>query len=227
MPQFAVTGAQIRKLNSGLTNADALADAINATADRYSISTQRRIRYFVAQSFFETASYTAWSENLYYSSPERIAVVWSTRFTTNPQLVGTFARDKSGRPYPQALALASDYIKNPKKLGDKVYGGRNGNAADQGFDFRGRGGFHLTFLNNYDLYSQEVYGDNRCVTNPDLVSQPQDAMMSAGSFWNRNGLNALADSDSFTECTKVINGSTRSVPERLPILNKVNAALVW
>jgi putative chitinase len=128
------------------------------------------------------------------------------------------------------LAYAPDYIKNPQKLGNLVYANRNGNgdvASGDGYLFRGRGAFHLTGRVNYTNYSKAVYGDLHIVSNPDLVLSMADAFMSAGWFWNNNGFNALADSDSFTEVTRIINGSTKTVPERIPVLNKANAILRW
>jgi putative chitinase len=214
---FQITAAHISSLNPRLTNAQALADSINATAARYSIDqSERRMRYFVAQSFFETMQYTAWVENLNYSTPERLVEVWGSHFTMDPTHT--------------QYAYAPNYINNPQKLGSFIYANENGNgnmASGDGYTFRGRGAFHLTGRTNYTVYSQAAYGDNRVVTNPDLVAQPADAFLSAGHYWDDNHMNALADSDSFTQATKVINGSTKTVPQRLPVLNKVNSVLVW
>jgi len=214
---FQVTANQILGLNSNLTNAQALADGINACASRYGIDQSAiRLRYFVAQSFFETQQYTSWSENLDYTTPERLVTEWPSRFTLDPTHTN--------------YAYAPNYINNPQKLANLVYANRDGNgptSSGDGWNFRGRGAFDLTFRSNYTAYSQAAYGDNRIVLNPDLVAQPVDAFLSAGWFWDDNHMNALADSDSFTQATRVINGSTVTVPQRLPVLNKVNSVLVW
>lgn len=206
---------------------DKFVPAINETLLRYKINTPRRVRYFLAQSLFETTSYTKWVENLVYTTPQRIAEVWDTRFTMDRTKVGTYViNKKTGKPYPYPLAYAPEYANNPTKLANNVYAGRNGNgneASGDGFKFRGRGAFHLTFLSNYMAYSMAVYGDTRIVQNPDLVALPTDAFVSAGWFWDKNGFNALADSDSFTKMTTVLNGSDATVPQRLPMLNKLNA----
>lgn len=213
---FQVSASHISQLNSGLKNAQDIADAINATMAKYQIDQQpRRVRYFIAQSFFETQSYTKWVEDLYYSTPERIVNVWPTRFTMR----------QGG-----SLAYAPDYIKNPAKLANFVYANRNGNGdvtSGDGYLFRGRGAFHLTGKVNYTNYSKSVYSDLRIVANPDLVMAFPDAFMSAGWFWNNNGFNGLADSDSFTQVTRIINGSDKTVPQRIPVLNKVNAIFRW
>lgn len=186
----------------------ALVDSINAVTDRFSINTPRRLRYFLTQAAFETQMFSRFEEDLWYSTPERIVAVWPRRFTM----------DRAVR-----LAYAPDYIRNPEKLANFVYSGRNGNVSgNDGWLYRGRGGFHLTFLDNYRAYSQDVYGDDRCVTNPDLVSQSPDAMLSAGWFWDKHGFNHLADADQFTQVTTEINGSPVTVPKRLAVLKRAN-----
>lgn len=213
---YVVNASQIASLTPKVGNAQAIADAINATADFYGISSSaRRVRYFVAQSCFETQNFSFWSENLNYTTAARLCAVWPSRFSMTPV---------AGK------ALASDYVSNPQKLANFVYANRMGNgdaSSGDGYNFRGRGGFHLTFKNNYSAYSQARYGDNRIVLNPDLVAQPADAFMSAGWFWSTNNLNALADADQFTNATKVINGSTDTVPQRLVTLGQVNKIFTW
>lgn len=213
---YQVTADQLQQLSSSLQNAAGLASAINDTMAVFKIDqAPRRVRYFVAQSFYETLSFTRFEENLYYSTPERLVAVWPTRFSMQQGVAGK--------------AYAPDFIQNPQKLANQVYNGRNGNVVgtNNGWDFRGRGGFHLTFLNNYANYSKYRYGDSRIVQNPDLVSQPEDAFMSAGWFWNNNNLSPHADADEFTITTTIINGSAVTVPERLPVLNRVNAIFKW
>ncbi len=214
---FTITASQIAQLTPNAAGPDAIADAINATAQNYGISdTQLRMRYFIAQSCFETQNFSFWSENLMYTTPERLCIVWPFRFSMTQGA--------------QGLAYAPDYTGNPQKLANLVYASRGGNGdptTGDGYAFRGRGGFHLTFRNNYANYSQARYGDDRIVQNPDLVSQPADAFMSAGWFWSNNGLNALADADQYTRATQVINGSTATVPQRLVTLDQVNAIFKW
>jgi putative chitinase len=210
---YTINATQLQTFVPALAAAQVqpLTDAINATLDFYSISqSPRRVRYFMAQSCFESASYTA-----YYSTPERLCAVWPSRFSM--ECTG-------------ALAYAPDYTGNPQKLANLVYANREGNGdvnSGDGYSFRGRGAFQLTFRNNYTAYSQMRYGDDRIVQNPDLVAQPADAMMSAGWFWSTNGLNTLADGDQFTNATRVINGSTSTVPQRLPVLNRANSVFTW
>jgi putative chitinase len=213
---YTITGAQIASLTPHAVGSDAIASAINATAQYYGISDSAlRMRYFIAQSCFETENYSSWSEDLMYTTPERLCAVWPSRFS---MVQGS------------SLAYAPDYTANPAKLASLVYAGRSGNgnaSSGDGFAFRGRGAFNLTFRSNYSAYSQARYGDDRIVQNPDLVAQPTDAFMSAGWFWSTNGLSAIADADQFTRATQVINGSTSTVPQRIITLNQVNTIFQW
>lgn len=213
-----ITVNQIRAFAKDVNDSQGLADAANAAMDKYEISANtRRVRYFMAESAAETLSYTKFSENLYYSTPERIAVVWPTRFHYNN--VGKGPLD------------ASDYIKNPEKLANEVYANRLGNGSVESGDgwlYRGRGAGHLTGRANYARVSEEVYGDDRLVQDPQLLELFPAAFLSFACFWQDNGLNALADNDQFTLCTQRINGAsgvslTRVVKERLPYLRAANA----
>lgn len=194
-----------------------LTDAINAAMAKFGIDQQeRRVRYFVAQSSFETQGFTEWSEDLTYSTPERLVAVWPSHFTMDPTHT--------------QYAYAPNYTNNPQKLANLVYAGKYGNgdeASGDGWNYRGQGGFDLTFKDNYAAYDKAIYGDGHIVADPSLVSQPADALMSAGWFWNNHGFNALADADSFTQVTTVINGSAVTVPERLQVLDSANAAFTW
>lgn len=184
---------------------------INPVLTKYQINTPRRLRYFLAQSLFETGMYRQWEENLRYTTAQRLVDVWPSRFS----LTGSNGK-----------ANANDYVNDPEKLGNLVYANRNGNGdadSGDGFAFRGRGGFHLTGKTNYGMYSNDLYGDDRIVQQPDLVAQPVDAFMSAGWFWGRGYFNGLADNDNFTAATIKINGSSATVPQRLVVLNKLNA----
>lgn len=67
-------------------------------------------------------------ENLNYSA-KRLTQVWPKRFPT--------------------LDAAKPYANNPPALANKVYGGRLGNALNEGWLFRGRGLIQITGRENY------------------------------------------------------------------------------
>ena len=187
------------KLNQ--TQLDALHTALEDLLPKYGVTTPRRIRYFLAQAHHETQGFTALTENLNYKTADRIAAVWPKRFTKES---------------------AKSYIKNPQKLANKVYANRMGNgdeSSGDGWAYRGRGAGHLTGKTNYAQCSQDLFDDDRLVKNPDLVAEDWHTCVETFLwFWDNNGLNKLADNDEFTKVTKVINGSTTTVPERLKVL---------
>jgi putative chitinase len=53
------------------------------------------------------------------------------------------------------------------------------------------------------------------VGNPNLLLDPQYAALSAGWFWNKHGLNELADAQEHGMITKRINGGTLGLDDRI------------
>lgn len=72
------------------------------------------------------------------------------------------------------------------------YANINGNgdvSSGDGYNYRGRGILQITGKANYAAVSEKLYGDDRLVQNPDLVSQPDAACATAAAYWNENDLN--------------------------------------
>ena len=80
-----------------------------------------------------------------------------------------------------------------------------------GFRFRGRGGFMLTGRANYKEYGRVVRKD--LLESPDLVST-DFAMDSAAWFWDKRGLNEIADRDDVRTITRRINGGLTGYSDR-------------
>jgi putative chitinase len=87
-----------------------------------------------------------------------------------------------------------DNIKrDPKKFFDLVYGGRFGNAPDEGYKYRGRGFNQLTFKGNYKKYGDLIGVD--LVGNPDSANDPKVAAKIALAFLTK-GKNSFPKFDS-------------------------------
>ena len=117
--------------------------------------------------------------------------------------------------------MANQYANNPEKLANKVYGGRAdlGNTEDgDGFKFHGRGIFQLTGRANYTV-CEEALGQP-FTNKPSLLIEPEWACMSAGWFWNKKGLNVLADQEDWQIMTKRINGGTVGLDDRVNRIHK-------
>lgn len=188
-------------------------DPLNAAMDRFEISTASRMAAFLAQLAHESAETTRLTEGLSYSRAERLCAVWPKRF-----------------PVP---ATAAPYVKNPQALANFVYANRGGNgdrSSGDGWRYRGRGLFQLTFKDNYRLAGNAL--NLPLVANPDLVTTPEVAALTAANYWQRLGLNVLADhqpgDDDVKDFEKIsirINGERTGLPERKRYWAKAQAVL--
>jgi len=70
--------------------------------------------------------------------------------------------------------------------------------------FKGRGPIQLTGRANYTAAGADLGVD--IVNDPDLVAGPQVGFRTTVWFWNKHGLNLLADAGNFREITRRING---------------------
>lgn len=94
---------------------------------------------------------------------------------------------------------------------------RLGNSPEVDGDgqlYRGRGLIQVTGRRNYEACSEALFGDSRLLNTPDLLEQPVYASLSAGWYWQREGLNSLADKGDFLSITKRINGGTNGLEDR-------------
>lgn len=186
----------------------ALIDATVSSAPtvflRYHLNTPLRVAHFMAQISHESDGGRIKEENLNYTTAARIAAVWPSRFT------------------PES---AEAYVRNPKALANKAYNGRMGNRpnSSDGFDYRGRGLLQLTGRESYERIGKLTGLD--LVGNPDLVSQPLNALrVAACEFENLKCLPA-ADADDIRTVTKRVNGGYIGIDSRRAWLAKWKLAL--
>ncbi|MEB0045758.1 MULTISPECIES: glycoside hydrolase family 19 protein [unclassified Pseudomonas] len=125
-----------------------------------------------------------------------------------------------------ARELGSDQYLSKYDTG--VLAARLGNTAQadgDGQKYRGRGLIQITGLNNYRQCSLGLFGDERLLSLPELLEQPQWAAESAAWFWEQNGLNELADRDQFNSITRRINGGLNGLEDRLQLWARARAVL--
>jgi putative chitinase len=118
-------------------------------------------------------------------------------------------------------AKAQACARNPKLIANTVYSNRMGNrdeASGDGWRFRGRGCIQLTGSANYHHAGQALGMD--FIMEPDLVSTPQYAALTAGWFWNTHKLNLLADAQDYRTMTKKINGGFIGLDDRIKHINQ-------
>ena len=180
-------------------------DALNATFERFDISTPLRQAAFIAQCGHECGNFRILEENLNYRA-ETLMKLWPKRFPT--------------------LEIANQYAKNPKKIANMVYANRMGNrdeASGDGYRFRGRGCIQLSGHSNY-YHAGQALGED-FVMQPELVATPMYAALSAGFFWNTHKLNVLADNRDIKMMTKKINGAFIGLADRERHYNQALAVL--
>jgi putative chitinase len=175
------------------------------TFAKYDINTPERQAAFIGQCAHESGNFKTLEENLNYK-PEALMRVWPSRFPD--------------------LATAMKYAHNPEAIANKVYGGRMGNGVEEsgdGWKYHGRGLIQLTGKENYTRCGEALGID--LINQPSLLVTPEYASLSAGYFWNKKGLNALADAGDFETMTKRINGGTLGLEDRKAKIAKALSVL--
>ena len=159
---------------------------------KYEINTPTRQACFIGQCAHESGTFKTLQENLNYSA-EGLMKTWPSRFATKE--------------------IADQYARQPAKIAGKVYNGRLGNTSEEeAAQYLGRGLIQLTGKENYGNCGLGIGVD--LLADPALLLDPRYAALSAGWFWNKKGLNALADSKDYETMTKRINGGLIGLDDR-------------
>jgi putative chitinase len=178
-------------------------EPLNETFAKYDISTPVRQAYFIGQCAHESNNFKILQENLNYSA-EGLMKTWPSRFPTKE--------------------IADQYARQPAKIAGKVYNGRLGNTSEEeASKYLGRGLIQLTGKENYEHCGSSLGVD--LVGNPDWLLDPKYAALSAGWFWNKKGLNALADAQDLDTMTKRINGGLIGLDDRKAKIAKALSVL--
>jgi putative chitinase len=175
-------------------------EPLQETFEKYQINTPKRQACFIGQCMHESGGFKFLKENLNYSA-KALMNTWPSRFPD--------------------IDTAEKYERQPEKIANKVYSGRMGNTEDgDGAKYIGRGLIQLTGKDNYRAFGEAIGED--LVANPQLVEEPRYAALSAGWFWNKRGLNALADLTpmDITTMTVRINGGKIGIDDRIAKINK-------
>ncbi len=195
-----VTAEKLAKLHIG----SQWVDALNATFERFDISTPLRQAAFIGQCSHECGNFRILEENLNYRA-EALMKLWPKRFDA---------------------AKAQMCARNPKLIATTVYSNRMGNRDEASGDaarFIGRGCIQLTGASNYYHAGQALGVD--FLMQPELVATPQYAALTAGWFWDTHKLNQYADARDFKTMTKKINGGFIGLDDRIKHINQALAVL--
>ena len=164
-----------------------------------------RAAFWLAQCAHETQGFTRLRENMDYRA-DRLVEVFGKRYFT--------------------FAQADDYSHQPERIANRVYANRFGNgdeASGDGWLFRGGGGPHLTFRENYRRCGAALGVDLE--NNPDLIEQPIYAALAGAWYWSFKRCDEPADAGNFIEVTRRFNGGTTGQDSRKAWLKKVTDAV--
>lgn len=202
-----ITFEQLQKLwpHAHVDLLHGIANASVAVFSKHKIDTPRRVAHFLAQCSHESNGGSVLTENLFYTTPERLMRVWPKRF-----------------PNPSSTRA---YLRNPSMLARLVYGGRMGNrpGTDDGSRFIGRGIVQLTGRDAYERIGKVAGLD--LVDQPELASANDTCLAIAGAFWASKPLNEAADADDVRQVTLLVNGGTNGLDDRVRWLKLWKAEL--
>jgi putative chitinase len=196
-----VNAEQLQKLHIGAE----WVDALNETFSRFNLTSNNQKAMFIGQCSHECGNFRLLEENLNYRA-ETLMKLWPKRFPS--------------------LEFAKQYEKNPKKIANSVYANRMGNrdeASGDGYRFRGRGALQCTGHSTY-FHAGKALGVD-FVMQPDLIATPKYAALTAGWFWETHKLNPPSDALDYTKVTKIINGGTIGLDDRIKHVQQALAVL--
>jgi len=199
MSSCILTQAELSEIVPGNPYIDHWYEALEQLLPDYDINTPKRAAAFLAQCAHESGGFKFIKENLNYKAAS-LQKVFPKYFPTDE--------------------LAAAYAMKPEKIANRVYANRMGNgdeASGDGYRYCGRGLIQLTGKQNYTNFGESLE------ISPEEVSEYlatfEGAAQSACWFWETNNLNKWADADDVVKMTKIINGGTIGLEDRIKHYN--------
>jgi putative chitinase len=199
MADFILTQSQLAQLIPGNPYLEHWYTSLAQACPDYDINTPHRLAAFLAQCGHESGGFTAIKENLNYKA-ESLCRVWPRYFNAGN---------------------ANDYAHNQEKIANRAYAGRMGNgdeASGDGYRFCGRGLIQLTGRSNYQAFADSIETDINDL--PEYLATFEGCVQSACWFWEANNLNKWADAGDIEKMTKIINGGTLGLDDRIARYHK-------
>jgi putative chitinase len=128
-------------------------------------------------------------------------------------------------------SMAERLAHNPRMICDVAYGGRMGNApppSDDGYNYHGNGLSQVTGKDGYEALQAELKKqgcDLDIMSNPALVSQPQNALLCGVADFVLCGCLPYAEKDDVVGVTRKLNGGINGLAVREQWLAKWKPAL--
>ncbi|GAB4534754.1 MAG: hypothetical protein Tsb0020_50230 [Haliangiales bacterium] len=183
---------------------DAPDDALDGFADAWprlclTCAAPLRLAALIGHTAHESGGYRRRTENLYYTTPERLIAVWPGRFAH--------------------VSEARGFLRDPEGLANHVYGGRMGNGRPgDGWRYRGRGWLQLTGRENYRQMGDWL--GLALEREPSLAARADHAWVIAAEYLARrarDGRTALewADIPVDAMVTRIVNGGLHGLEDRM------------
>ena len=193
-----LTKEQLKELLPKNPYVDHWFGALSQLLPDYEINTSQRIAAFIAQCSHESGGFTALKENLNYKAVT-LRKIFPKYFPTD--------------------AMAAEYAAKPntqEAIANLVYASRMGNGdakSGDGYRYCGRGLIQLTGKSNYQAFADSLEMNVEDV--PEYLTTFEGAAQSACWFWETNNLNQHADKGDILKMTKIINGGTIGLEDRI------------
>jgi putative chitinase len=164
---------------------------------QYGIENKHNLAMFLAQCDYESSGFKHVEENLNYSATG-LLTTFHKYFTSES---------------------ANEYAHKPEMIANHVYANRMGNGdidTGEGWKYRGRGYIQITGKMQYESCGKTLQLD--LVATPNLLCQPQNAILSALWFWDVRDCNSHVSD--IEKVTKLINGGLNGINERNSLYKK-------
>lgn len=194
-----------------VSRADVIEQLLQRVFDKYNMTLEKDRAAFIAQVCHESGEFTIKSENMMYTTPQRIVDIWPTRFS----LAGGNGK-----------LMAADYCNHPEKLANEVYANRMGNgdqASGDGYRFRGAGFLQLTGRESFERYAAYI---NKDIHETAQLVRTDDYYAMDAAAWEYVIDKKLPGVTDFVLITKRINGGTIGLAERRKYYQRAVAALI-
>ena len=192
-----------------------LANIINKKGSDFGINTKEDLWHFLAQAGHETGGFGNLnvSENTTWTTASKLAETYS-RFTMD----STKARSNKN------LFYAPHYLRNPSGVANVAMCCKFGNgdaSSGDGYKYRGRGIFQLTWKDNYkdfkNWYNSKYNPDIDPVSNPNIISSNDTLAILSGLWYYKVRVDDKINVDSTTtvdDVTLKINAKKKGLKDR-------------
>lgn len=185
---MTLTAEQLKKISPGtpLDRINTFLPFLNKHLPAYGIDTATEVASFLSQVLHESGG-LKWMKELWGPSAQQ----------------SKYERDFS-QPWPELQRGKRNFVAT--NLGNSEKG--------DGKLLMGRGPLQITGRKNYTRMSKDMFGDNRLLKNPDLLSLPEYGIQSACIYWKWTKMDKVDDDLHITQETKKVNGGYNGLDDR-------------